>query len=169
MFKYAVLVVALGVATATTVGAAGPRFGALEKCTAAALSKYPGTVQTLEAEIEKGKPIYELDILAKDGKEWEVECDATTGKILETEEEVAEGADAFKSKAKLSLDEAKAVALAKYPGEVVEVEYSLESDGTPVYELDIVAKSGKEWEVEVDAVSGKIVEVEEETFQIGKE
>lgn len=169
MFRYAVLVVALGIATATTVGAAGPRFGSLEKCTMATLSKYPGTVLTMEAEIENGKPIYELDILGKDGKEWEVECDAKTGKLLETEEEVAEGAEAFTSKAKVSLEDAKATALAKYPGEVVEVEYSIESDGTPVYELDIVAKNGREWEVEIDAVTGKIIEVEEETFQIGKE
>lgn len=169
MFRYAVLVVALGIATATTVGAAGPRFGSLEKCTMAALSKHPGTVQTMEAEIENGKAIYELDILGKDGREWEVECDAKTGKLLETEEEVAADSEAFTSKAKVSLEEAKATALARYPGEVVEVEYSIESDGTPVYEFDIVAANGREWEVEIDAVTGRILEVEEETFQIGNE
>ena len=42
----------------------------------------------LEAEIENGKPIYEFDIKGKDGKEWEVEVDAVTGKIVETEEEI---------------------------------------------------------------------------------
>ncbi|NBO10721.1 MAG: peptidase, partial [Methylophilaceae bacterium] len=42
----------------------------------------------LEAEIENGKPIYEFDIKGKDGKEWEVEVDAVTGKVVETEEEV---------------------------------------------------------------------------------
>ena len=62
--------------------------GAMESCMKAALAKHPGDVISLEAEIENGKPIYEFDIKGKDGKEWEVEVDAVTGKIVETEEEV---------------------------------------------------------------------------------
>ncbi|MFM1956338.1 MAG: hypothetical protein RIR20_1158, partial [Pseudomonadota bacterium] len=61
--------------------AAPAHTGALETCLKAALAKHPGDVISLEAEIENGKPIYEFDIKGKDGKEWEVECDAKTGKV----------------------------------------------------------------------------------------
>ncbi len=74
--------------------AADKHTGKLETCLKAALAKYPGDIQTLEAEIEKGKAIYEFDIRTKDGKEMEVECDAKSGKITEAEEEVtADGRD----------------------------------------------------------------------------
>jgi len=150
--------------------AADQHKGRMETCLKAALAKHPGDVQTLEAEIEKGKPIYEFDIRGKDGKEWEVECDAKTGKVTEEEQEVTADDAAFKSKAKVSLDDAKKTALAKYPGEVIETEYSLESSGNPSYEFDIKTADGKEWEVEVDAVTGKLEEdPEEEVYQIGEE
>lgn len=141
--------------------------GAVETCLKAALAKYPGQVLSLEAEIENGKPIYEFDIKAKDGKEWEVECDAKTGKLTEAEEEVDAKDQRFASKAKVTFDEAKKTALTAYPGEVIESETSIESDGSISYEFDIKTKDGKEMEVEVDAVTGKIIETEEEVYQIG--
>jgi uncharacterized membrane protein YkoI len=141
--------------------------GAVETCLKAALAKYSGQVLSLEAEIENGKPIYEFDIKGKDGKEWEVECDAKTGKITEAEEEVDIKDPRFASKAKVTFEEAKKTALTAYPGEVIESETSIESDGSISYEFDIKTKDGKEMEVEVDAVSGKIIETEEEVYQIG--
>jgi uncharacterized membrane protein YkoI len=141
--------------------------GAVETCLKAALAKYPGQVLSLEAEIENGKPIYEFDIKGKDGKEWEVECDAKTGKLTEAEEEVDAKDPRFASKAKVTFDEAKKTALTAYPGEVIESETSIESDGSISYEFDIKTKDGKEMEVEVDAVTGKIIETEEEVYQIG--
>lgn len=149
------------------VFAAQSHQGAMETCMKAALAKHPGDVVSLEAELEKGKPTYEFDIKTKDGKEWEVECDAKTGKLIEEEEEVDIKDPRFASKAKVSLEEAKKTALAAHPGEVIESETSIEADGTISYEFDIKTKDGKEIEVEVDAVSGKIIEVEEEVYQIG--
>ena len=147
--------------------AAPAHTGAVESCLKAALAKHPGDVISLEAEIENGKPIYEFDIKGKDGKEWEVECDAKTGKVTEEEEEIDIKDPRFASKAKITLDQAKKTALAAHPGEVIESETSIESDGSISYEFDIKTKDGKEWEVEVDAVTGKIVETEEEIYQIG--
>jgi len=143
--------------------------GNFERAMRAALAKHPGEVLTVEAELDKGKPQYEFDIKGADGKEWEVEVDAKSGRMIEDEQEVANADDpVFKSKAKITQDEAKKIALAKYPGELVESEFSLESDGTPVYEFDIKSKNGKEWEVEVNAVTGKLSEdPEEEVWQIG--
>lgn len=141
--------------------------GAMETCLKAAQAKHPGDVISLEAEIEKGKPAYEFDIKGKDGKEWEVECDAKTGKLIEEEEEVDAKDPRFTSKAKVSFEDAKKTALAAHPGEVIESETSIESDGSVSYEFDIKGKDGKEWEVEVDAVTGKIIEEEVEAYQIG--
>lgn len=141
--------------------------GAMETCLKAAQAKHPGDVISLEAEIEKGKPTYEFDIKGKDGKEWEVECDAKTGKLIEEEEEVDAKDPRFTSKAKVSFEDAKKTALAAHPGEVIESETSIESDGSVSYEFDIKGKDGKEWEVEVDAVTGKIIEEEVEAYQIG--
>jgi len=149
--------------------AAGQHKGAFETCFKAAQAVYQGEVLTLEAEISEGKPIYEFDIKDKSGKEWEVECDAKTGKIIETEQEVEASDPAFRSKAKVSMEDAQKTALAKFPGEVSETETAIEANGSLSYEFDIKTKDGKEIEVEVDATSGKIVETEEEIFQIGKE
>ncbi len=159
----------LATLVATSAHAAPEHKGAVETCMKAALAKHPGDVISLEAEIENGKPIYEFDIKGKDGKEWEVECDAKTGKVTEEEEEVDIKDPRFASKAKISFDEAKKVALVKHPGEVVESETSIEADGSVSYEFDIKTKDGKEVEVEVDAVTGKIVEEEIEIYQIGQD
>lgn len=143
--------------------------GRMETCLKAALKQHPGEVVSLEAEIEKGHgAIYEFDIKGADGKEWEVECEAKTGKVYEEELDVDQNSDEFKSKAKVSLEDAKKTALAKFAGEVVSTEFEME-DGNPVYEFDIKMASGKEMEIEIDAVTGKIGETEEEVYEIGKD
>jgi uncharacterized membrane protein YkoI len=101
----------------------------------------------------------------------EFECDGNTGKITEEEQEV-EGPEHpdFKSKAKISLEQAKDIALKKHPGKVVETEYEIESNGHASYEFDIEKADGSEAKLEVDATTGEIVEDDErEIYQIGKE
>jgi uncharacterized membrane protein YkoI len=167
-----ILAVALASAMMSPLAYAGhTHTGRMETCMKAALAKHPGEVLTLEAEISEGKAQYEFDIKGKDGKEWEVECLAKSGKVIEEEQELANADDpAFKEKAKITQDEAKKTALAKYPGEVVETEFSIEADGSISYEFDIKTANGKEMEVEVDAVTGKLSEnPEEEIYQIGVE
>lgn len=149
--------------------AADKHTGRLETCMKAALGKHPGDVISLEAEIEAGKPTYEFDIKGKDGKEWEVECEAKSGKLIEEEEEVDAKDPRFASKAKITFEDAKKTALQAHPGDVVESETAIESDGGISFEFDIKTKDGKEIEVEVDAVSGKIIESEEEAYQIGND
>ncbi|MEZ0231281.1 MAG: PepSY domain-containing protein [Methylophilaceae bacterium] len=142
----------------------------LEVCVAAALKEKAGEIVKLELKLEKKVPVYEFDINSPDGTEWDVECNALTGKIVEVEQEVA-SADhpLFKAKAKVSEADARKTALTAYPGEIIEVEYEIEADGAATYEFDIKGKDGKEIKVEVDAASGKIVEAHPEVFQIGKE
>jgi uncharacterized membrane protein YkoI len=142
----------------------------METCMKAALAQRPGEVVKLEFKDEHGVPTYEFEILGQDGKRWELECNANTGKITEEEQEVENGAaPQFQSKAKISLDEAKNIALQAHPGSVVEVEYEIEANGDASYEFDILTAQG-EVKLEVDAATGKIVEgSQKEYYQIGKE
>lgn len=142
----------------------------MEACLKAVLAQREGEVVKLEFKDERGVPTYEFEILGKDGKSWELECDANQGKITEEEQEVDNAEAAlFKAKAKITLEQAKAIALKAHPGEVVEVEYEIEPDGSASYELDIQTDKG-EIKLEVDAATGKIVEDNErELYQIGKE
>src|SRR5450830_53020 len=168
MHKTSIALVITALFFATPAFAAEKFTGKLETALKAALAKYPGDVISLEAELDKGKAIYEFDIKGADGKETEVEVEANTGKIIEVNLEVADANDpAFKAKAKITLEEAKKIALALHAGEVVESEFKIEADGDPSYEFDIKSKNGKEWEVEVDAVTGKVVGNQEEVYQIG--
>ncbi len=142
----------------------------METCMKAALAKHDGELTKLELKIERGTPTYEFEILSKDGKSWELECDANKGKITEEEQEVSNTDDPlFKEKAKFTLDQAKEIALKAAPGEVVEVEYEIESNGNASYEFDIKTDKG-EVKLEVDGTSGKIIEDKQsEIYQIGKE
>jgi uncharacterized membrane protein YkoI len=175
MHRFALtLLVAAGALAVSPLHAANasdfrPKAG-FEKCLRAALAAKPGQVVKVEAKTKKGVPVYEFDIVAADGKAWDVECDGNTAKIIEIEQEVASADDAaFKAKVKVSEADARKIALEKYPGEIVEVEYEIEPDGAASYEFDIKTKDGKEWKVEVDATTGKIVEASPEHYQIGKE
>ena len=85
------------------------------------------------------------------------------------EQEVEANDPKFTSVAKVSEEEAKATALAARPGTIEETEYEIEPDGKASYEFDIVTADGREYKIEVDAATGKIVEHNEEAYQIGKE
>ena len=152
-------------AASTISHAAAP--AALDKCVKAALQAHPGKVKSLSSEVEDGKAQYELDIKGLDGKYWEIECDAETGKINRTEREIRMGSDEFRSKAKITREEATKAALAKYPGKVINTEYDIEDDGEISYEFIIQTKDGKYIEIEVDAVTGKLAGEEEVLYHIG--
>ncbi len=143
---------------------------ALEKCIAAAQQKKSGDILKLEKLQVKGKGYYELEIQDANGFEWEFMCDANSGKITETESEVRSvNSRAFKSKMKVTEEDAAAIALKAYPGVIEEVEYEIEDNGDASYEFDIVNDKGVETKVEVDAATGKIIEVSIEEWEIGEE
>jgi len=70
-------------------------------------------------------------------------------------------ADFKMPKTKVSMEKCLKAALAKYPGTVETMEMEI-SNGKPQYEFDIVLTDGSEKEVEVSALTGKIIEVETE-------
>lgn len=70
-----------------------------------------------------------------------------------------------RKKAKITLEEARAIALKRVPGKVVEEELEKEK-GRLQYAFDIRDDAGKIWDVEIDAVSGEVLyagEDDEET------
>ncbi|MCK5888917.1 MAG: PepSY domain-containing protein [Methylococcales bacterium] len=144
----------------------------IEKCVAAAQKQKQGQFVTLEKLkiVDSGKSVYELEIVDPNGFQWEFMCDAETGKIFESESEVESvNSLAFKAKMKVTEEDAKTIALKAYPGVISEVEYEIEENGDASYEFDIVNSKGVETKIEVDAATGKIIEVAIEEWQIGEE
>lgn len=63
-----------------------------------ALAKVPGRVIKAELEVEDGCLMYSFEIVGADKKITEVEIDAGNGKVLDTEDESAEGTKAADKK-----------------------------------------------------------------------
>lgn len=96
-------------------------------------------------------------------------CDAINHTLGDFEVELAGDDPKFTSAVKLSEQEAKDIALKKYNGKVVDVEYAMENN-VPTYEFDIFVKDkGHEFEVEVNGLTGEIIETEIELYDIGLE
>lgn len=162
------LLISVNLLGASSIAAAQPAATVgIETCARTILAKYPGDILQVVLKKEKNEMVWEVEIQQKD-KLLDIECSARTGKIVETETRVLSASDdVFKAKAKVSEDEARKIALAKYPGEVEYVEYEIESNGLLSYEFDIKTAKG-DVRVEVDAESGKIVEASQELLEIGQ-
>ena len=169
MKKIFMIIAALIASTANAAHHKKVELGNVDKCYMNVVEKYPGHVLSMEAEIENDRLIYEFDVKTKDGKEIEIECDAKKHTLHDYEVELKKGDKKFTSASKISEKEAEKIALKKYNGKVVDREYSMEND-KPVYEFDIYVKNkGYEYEVEVDGVTGEILEVEKELYDIGSD
>ena len=161
-------------ASAQLAMAAPPSFpktaASVETCLQAALAKLDGEAVKLELKLEQNKPVYEIEIASK-ARTMEFECDATTGQITEEEQEVdSPEHPLFKSKAKISLEKAQAIALKAQPGQIVETEFEIEANGDASYEFDIKQADSREVKLEVDAATGAVVEdSQQELYQIGRE
>lgn len=61
----------------------------------------------------------------------------------------------------LPLDRILAILRKEFPGEIVEIQLELE-DGILIYEFDILSPDGRLNEIEIEAATGRVLEVEEE-------
>ena len=121
-------------------------------------------------EFELDDDEYEIEIIGTDGYEYELEIDAYTGKIIEFEKEkidddkkVEKAPKETTSKStskpsRISIEEAKSIALNKTGGGKI-VEFELDDDE---YEIEIIGTDGYEYELEIDAYTGQIIEFEKE-------
>ncbi|MGD6801987.1 PepSY domain-containing protein [Rossellomorea vietnamensis] len=94
------------------------------------------------------------------------------GGLLAAESDMVEdvfAADQSKLMEKADIKEAEAseIALAEVPGEITETEIE-EDDGKIIYEFEIETDSGEK-EVEVDGMSGEVLEVEKEDGDVENE
>ncbi len=64
-----------------------------------------------------------------------------------------------KLKAGLTADQASRIALVEVPGVVIGAQVDV-NDGHPYWELDVRARDGSLYDIEIDAVSGKVVEID---------
>lgn len=143
---------------------------AYNKCSKVVEEMKPGDLIKVEMKLEKGKYVYEFDIRDEENIDWDIECAADTAKVIEIEQESFGINDQkFLTRMVIDLKQAKSVALTKYPGEIIEIEYEIEENGQAVYEFDIKTNNGKEMKVEIDATTGAIHEETEEIWQFGYE
>jgi uncharacterized membrane protein YkoI len=140
----------------------------LDHCIEAISQARSGAIIKLESLNHNGKTLLEFEVLDKNGFEWEAMCDPATGKVFEWETEASSPASS-RFNAKIPEDDALLIALKAHPGIVEEVEYEIEEDGSPTYEIDIAGDDGVEHKIEVDAVTGKIIEAYTENWEIGVE
>lgn len=142
----------------------------LETCMAAALAERAGRVIKVEMKREAGGPVYEFDIRDNNARDWDIECDADSGEIIEIEQEVTTPRHPlFQEVVTVSEQSAREIARKSYAGVIVETEYEIESDGRAVYEFDIRQEDGTEMKVEIDAATGEVHEANREFWQIGYE
>ena len=140
----------------------------METCLAAALDLHPGKVKELEFGLEDGDPHYEFEILTADGHETEVECSAMTGKIVEVEwENENMNLDAFLENARVSPAQTRKIALRRVPGKVTKMDIETTSTGVMSCEFEVRTRDGKEMDVEIDAMTGTVIEVEIDIYEVG--
>ncbi len=155
-----------------------------------ALNRASGKVEDGELEMENGKLVYSFDIRNAKGTITEVQVDAKDGKIVSVEEETAEMEAAEKSKEKMerkekddddnetpaaknariaklsaqasiTMEQAKAIALQRIPGTVTDQDLEKER-GVLQYSFDIKDATGKVFDVEIDAKTGKVLKAVED-------
>ena len=150
----------------------------MEQAVAAALKRLPdGKAVEAELELEGDDVVFEVEVVTG-GKHMEVKLDAISGKIKAVEEEGKaddkdenDGEDEgdedeqaetdIAAKAKITLSQAIATALKQVPGGKAFEAESERDDDKLIFEIELLA-GDKVMEVEIDAMTGKVLEVEEE-------
>lgn len=144
----------------------------LQDCLHAVSAIRPGKFVKVEylGVTDERQAAFEIEVKPVAGRRWEFECGTRSGAILEMEQEVDAPSDPlFKNSMKVDEQQAVTTATALYPGKVTEVEYEIDVNGSPRYEIDIVDLDSIQMKIEVSAVTGKIEEVQIELWEIGED
>lgn len=128
-------------------------------------SQYPGKITEFELERENGKVVYEVEVHVN-GVEYDLKLDGDTGEVLREKKEYDKpqamvASTKTGSKDIISHEEAKKIALQKFDGTITEFELD-EDDGHLIYEVEM-ENGNQEAEFEIDAKTGKILEMEIDT------
>ena len=90
-----------------------------------------------------------------DVKEKKAECDDEDG---DDDEDLSE---ADRASVKISIKDAKVIALGRVPGKIMDAELEKER-GRLQYAFDILGDDGKTYDVEIDAITGEVLQAEPE-------
>ncbi|MGL5694935.1 MAG: PepSY domain-containing protein [Peptostreptococcaceae bacterium] len=152
---FGLIISSVGVVGNTNVASAASKYIGEKKAKSIMLKKVPGAKFT-EFKLDKDStPEYEAE-LVKGSYEYEISVNAKTGKITEYEKEKTK----MPSGKLIGEKKAKQIMLKKVPGANI-VEFELDKDSTPEYEAELV-KGSYEYEISVNAKTGKITEFEKE-------
>ena len=125
-----------------------------------ALGRVPGTIKEGRLHREDGKTVFEIEVHTANGEATEVYVDAIDRGIVKVESAgKVKNRDRLTSEARITFEQAEQASLRRVPGTIVESELEREN-GKIVYSLKIISADGNESEVEIDAVSGEVLEVE---------
>lgn len=121
-----------------------------------ALAAVPGgAVIEVERETHHGQAVWEVVVRDPNGRGIELKIETTTGDILKRESENLPWY-AKDSAPKIDIREAIAIALAATPGTIEETELDWEQ-GRLVWEVEILTANGRLVELDIDAVTGRII------------
>ena len=116
-----------------------------------------------ELDHEDGKQIYEVKFHTRDREEYEYEIDVSSGRIIKAEYDANDSSGSRDSRkdSYIKLERAQEIAAehAGFPvSEVTFIKAGLNhEDGRQVYEIEFVTDDCREFDYEVDPVSGKIL------------
>ncbi|WP_166022015.1 PepSY domain-containing protein [Streptomyces chilikensis] len=148
--------------------AAAPRTDVRAAVTAA-LAKAKGVVASAEFDEDGDRPVWEVEVVGKDGTRTEVLVDPDDGTARGSDragddsdaDDDTEDRDEAAALRKAGTDAAEAAgaALKEVPGSVLSVDFEDGRDdgrsGAPAWEVEVIGEDGTEREVLVDAGSGK--------------
>lgn len=135
-----------------------------EEAKAIALGEVPGAaaahITKAELDYDDGAAVYEIEIVYE-GVEYDFEISASSGKIVKQDREALDKTPAANgNSSRLTLEEAKTIALGEVSGAAAEHVTKAEldyDDGAAVYEIEIVY-GGMEYDLEIDAATGVVWE-----------
>ncbi|MFH0071073.1 PepSY domain-containing protein, partial [Peribacillus sp. NPDC056705] len=145
-------------------GTNGQTLIGMEKAEQLALAEAKGQVESIELDRKRGKLVYEVDI-QQDNQDVDVWIDAYTGQSLGVKVDRDDDDDRDSVPGNL-INASRAAHIAVQHakgGTAVDVDLDREDDGRWVYEVDVKQANG-ETEVEIDAVSGKVLKAEYDKF-----
>lgn len=122
------------------------------------------TFTEAELDWDDGRQVYDIEFYTADHKEYDYEIDAGTGKILKVDHDAESFTPPSSAGTAITKEKAQEIALAKVPGADASHVRKLKldkDDGKQVYEVEIVYK-GVEYDMEIDAATGKILEYDED-------
>lgn len=118
---------------------------------------YPGRVLDVELERDReGRAVYEIKLVDRDGRRHELHVDAVSG-------EAVDGEQALPDPRQIQpLATILRAVLARYPGQVLDVELERDEHGRHLYEIKVAQADGRQRELSVDAATGAWLDGDEQ-------